>query len=246
MIFCLYGSYIADLSGELEPGGVIVDVLELSVSFTEEDMSEAGVESSELWQEAELIAAEDEVGNAIAVEVHAKGCIDGGELDGCGEPLECKLPMSFVKGDDRGGEGKLFDLSAVEQLRREELLDGFFGVLGVFQVLFFEGGYLIFHVMFEEDSHILSIDGTGEYFVFDAILIEVLYPELDGMGGVGVEVEVFSNVAQQDIGQAVAVEVMDAEGLPPSEEVLEAGGEFVEAVVLEVEEPGRHPFAGDE
>jgi len=234
------------LTGELETGGVVAGVLELAMPFTEEDMSEAGVEPSELGQEAELVAAENEVGYAIAVEIDATGCIDGGELDRSGEPLEGELSMSFVKGDDRGGEGKLFDLCAVEQLGGEELLDGSFGVLGVFEVLFFEGRDLVFHVVFEEDGHILSIDGTGEYFVFDAILIEVLYPELDGMGGVGVEVEVFSNVAQQDIGQAVAVEVMDAEGLPPSEEVLEAGGEFVEAVVLEVEEPGRHPFAGDE
>lgn len=246
MIFYPDRSNITDLSGELKPGGIVVDVLELAMSFTEEDVTEAGVEPAELRQEAKLIASEDDIGYAIAIEIDTAGSVDRGELDRRGESLEDKLAMPFIKGDDRGGEGKLFDLGAVEQLGGEELLDGFFGVLGVFQVLFFEGRDLVFHIVFEEDGHIPTVDGTGEYFIPDAILIEVLYPEFDGMGGVGAEVEVFANVAHQDIGETVAIEVMDAEGLPPSEEMLDVGGEFVEAVVLEVEETGRHPFAGDE
>jgi hypothetical protein len=31
----------------------------------------------------------------------------------------------------------------------------------VFEVLFFQGGDLVFHVVFEEDGHVLAVDGTG-------------------------------------------------------------------------------------
>ncbi len=113
-------------------------------------------------------------------------------------------------------------------------------------VLFFEGGELIFHIVFEEDGHIAVVDGLGEDLIGDAVVIEVIDPEFDGPAGVGPEIEVFTDVAQDQIGSAVAIEIGHGEGLPPAVEVIEIGGQFGKVVAGELEDAGRHPLAGDD
>lgn len=49
--------------------------------------------------------------------------------------------------------------------------------------------------MFEEYGHILSIDRPGHDLIGDAILVEVVEPELYRVGGVRPEVEVFPDIA---------------------------------------------------
>ena len=81
----------------------------------------------------------------------------------------------------------------------EELLDGSFGIFGVAEVLFFDGRDLIFHIMFKEHGHVFAVDGAGEDFVGDAVVVEIIDPEFDGVCGIGMEVEVFADIAQYEV-----------------------------------------------
>src|SRR5258708_16937773 len=66
------------------------------------------------------------------------------------------------------------------------------------------------------------------------------------MGGVGVEVKIFTDITQDQVGASVAVEIGRCDGLPPSVEVAEVGMYFRKVVSLVGENTGRHPFSGDD
>src|SRR6185312_11831459 len=89
-------------------------------------------------------------------------------------------------------------------------------------------------------------DGLGEDLVGDAVVVEVIDPEADGPGGVGAEIEVLADIAQDEVWFAVAIEIGDAEGLPPAVEAIEVGGQLCKMVAGELKDAGGHPVAGDD
>jgi len=114
------------------------------------------------------------------------------------------------------------------------------------EVLFFQGGELVFHIVFEEDGHIAVIECLGKDLIGDTVVIEIIDPEFDGVGRIGSEIEVLADVAQDQIGPSVAVEIGHGEGLPPAEEVIEIGGQLGEMVAGELEDAWGHPVAGED
>jgi len=173
MILSGNGGDVSDESGKLESGAVGIDQGEVSFSIAGEYLSEAGIEASELGQPAAFIATHDQVGDAVAIEVDGLDGVDAGQLGEGGQTADVKLAMSPVEGDDGRGIVEAFDLGAVEHGLREEVMDGSFGIFGMAEVLLFERRDLVLHVAFEEDGHVLSLEGTGEYLVLDAVLVEV-------------------------------------------------------------------------
>src|SRR5580658_212200 len=246
MIFSLEGDDVPDLSGEVKTGMGGVGPGEVSFAVTEEQVAEAAVEAAELGKEAELIAAQEEIGMAVVVDVGDEGGVDRGELDHGGKALDAEAAVAFVEGDDGGAEVEGSYQGAVQLGSGEELLDGTGSVVGVAEVLFFDGGDLIFHVALKKHGHVFTVNGSGEDLVGDAVVIEVVDPEFDGVSGIGMEVEVLTDIAQDEIGEAIAVEVGDGHGLPPAEEVIEVGGGLGKVVAGKAEEAGRHPFAGED
>lgn len=246
MIFCGEDGDVPDLSGEVEAGAIGTETGEMTLSIAQEYIACRAVESSELWEESELVAAEDQVGMAVVIDIKALDSAYGRELDGGGESLDAEAAVALVEGDDGRRIVEQFYICAVELLRGKEVLDGFFGVIGMAEVLFFKGGELVFHIVFKEDRHIAVVDGLGEDLIGDAVVIEVIDPESDGPCGVGVEIEVFADIAQDQVGSAVAIEIGYAEGLPPAIEVIEIGGQFGEMAAGELEDTRGHPVAGDD
>ncbi len=66
------------------------------------------------------------------------------------------------------------------------------------------------------------------------------------MGGIGAEVKILADIAEDEVGAAVAVEVGHSEGFPPARELVEVGGYFGKAIAGKPEEARRHPLAGDD
>ncbi len=161
MIPPFQGGDVPDLARQKEAGFSGSDILELAVAIAGQDMSKAAVEASELRQESEFVAAEDEVGVAIAVEVGDEDGVDRGELHHGGEALDTEVAVAFIKGDNRGAEIECLYPGTIELSAWEEVLDGAFGIDRVFEVLFFEGRDLVFHVVFEKDGHVFTVDGPG-------------------------------------------------------------------------------------
>src|SRR5882724_9277267 len=167
---------IPDLSSQLEPGPFRTDPGEIPFSIIEQDMAKAGVQPAELWQEAGFVAPENQVGKAIAIEVHAMNGVHGRQLYHGGHWPYAEPPVAFIDGDDGRGVIELPDQGAVQHFLREQFLDRPFGKVTVFQILFFERWDLYLHVVLEEDRHILSVDRAGHDLVGDAVLVEIIYP----------------------------------------------------------------------
>jgi len=72
------------LSGEVETGSVGPRTGEIAFSVAQEDIAERAVESSELGEEAELIAAEDQIGMAVVIDIETLDGTHGRELNGSG------------------------------------------------------------------------------------------------------------------------------------------------------------------
>ena len=246
MIFGRQQGDVADLSGEVEAGSIGAQTGEIAVAVPQEDIAGGAVEPAELGEEAELVTAEDQVGVTVVIDIETLDSAHGGELDGGWQPLDAEAAAAFIEGNDGRGEVELFDVRAVELSGREKVLDGAFGVIGMTEVLFFEGRELVFHIVFEEDGHIAVVDGLGEDLIGDAVVIEVIDPEFDGAGRIGAEVEVFADVAQDQVGSAVAIEIGYGQGLPPAVEVIKIGGQFGKMVIGELEDMRGHPVAGDD
>src|SRR5580693_5775100 len=115
MIFSPEGDDVPDLTGEVEAGAGGVGPGEVSFSVADQEMAEAGVEAAELWEEAEFVAAEQQVGMAVVVDIGDEGGIDGGELDHGREALDAEAAVAFIEGDDGGAEVEGLDQGAVER-----------------------------------------------------------------------------------------------------------------------------------
>src|ERR1700755_3070704 len=100
MIFSREDPDIPDLSGEIETGPFGFDPGEITFTVTQQDISEAGVETTELGQEAKLVTTQDKVGVTVPVNVKRGDGIYRRQLDLIGEAPDAEAASTFVKGDN--------------------------------------------------------------------------------------------------------------------------------------------------
>ena len=154
--------------------------------------------------------------------------------------------IPFIESDDGGAIVEWFDERIVKGPGGKEILNGAFGEILVAEIQLFHGGELELHFMFQEYGYVATFVGTGQDDIGDPVLINILDPQFNRIGGVGMEVEILADVAKHQVGFAVAIDIRGGDRLPPTIEFVEVGRYLFEMVGFPAEDAGGHPFARDD
>src|SRR5690606_1699082 len=168
-----------DLFPDKKTGGIIVLPLEFEGAIAKQYVAEAGILSGELWFQLKFISPHHQVEVTVIVYVGTNNCRYQRPLRTHGQGSDCKPAITLIYGYNGLGDIYSSYKRIIYNIGLEEFLYCPPGVVGRFQVLFFEAGQLCGHLPPHVNGEVtIAVMGSCN-LLYCTILVEVVDPKLN-------------------------------------------------------------------